>query len=193
MNPSSLSATEEIEVVTPLPQQRNVSKFSQKVYNMIAQEETTISIEIENKRKLLQILMWINSIEIIYSFYLDYNTALLILRAVQLYSFSRSRFKYLTHIAYITLVSNLPVFITHAFFHYSSTPIVIIFFQNDPPFQRLLICFVDILVVFLQVLLILTKYELRNERVLQNVEETEDEEETTEDEEEIRDLENPYQ
>ncbi len=88
MNPSSVS-TEEIEVVNESrPEQRNVSKFSQKVYNMIAQEETNVSVETENKKKLLQILLWINSIEIIYSFYLDYNTALIILRAVQLVFFN---------------------------------------------------------------------------------------------------------
>jgi hypothetical protein len=73
----------EIEVLGE-QRQRNVSKFSQKVYNMIAQVQTNISEETENKKKLLQILLWINSVEIIYSFYLDYNTALVILRAVQL-------------------------------------------------------------------------------------------------------------
>lgn len=148
--------------------------------------EQITSEEIENKKKLIETLTWLIVIECVYSYYLDYNPTLLILRAIQLYAFMRAKFFYAKHIILISLTANIPVFLTHLLYHDPQPSIVIEYFINNRNYPYYFIFLVDFVIFILQILMITAKFEIHEQ-------ESEDEQQEEEEEEQEEQEENAYQ
>lgn len=138
--------------------------------------EPVTSQELENKKKLIEILTFLIVVEGVYSYYLDYNSTLLILRAIQLYAFLRANILYAKHIVLISLTANIPVFLTHLLFHQQQPSIIIEYIFNPNFYSYYFIFFVDCIIFVLQALLITAKFEIHDEEEEENQEEEEDEE-----------------